>query len=124
MLHRDVITFIASADPERRAMFEKLQDLIFSLYPDAETKISYGIPTYFVATGRIYLGYWKGGVSIYPGFPSLVADFQDKYPLIKTSKGTISFRLQDEMPIPALIELIHAALLGRSAVKGDSNTNL
>lgn len=106
-----VQTYIASVTDERRQLFDRLQALILGLYPDAEIALSYGVPTYKTPTGRVHLGYWKHGVSVYPGSRPIPA-FQAACPAIKTSKGTISLKLSDDIPTEALTAAIRAAVEG------------
>ncbi len=110
-MNESVQTYIESVSDERRQLFDRLQALILSLYPDAEIALSYGVPTYKTPTGRVHLGYWKHGVSVYPGSRPIPA-FQSAHPTIKTSKGTISFRLTDTIPTEALTTAIRDAVEG------------
>ncbi len=48
--------------------------------------VSYGIPTYKVKAGRVGLGFWKGGVSVYTYGAHHLEEFRAKYPAIKTSQ--------------------------------------
>lgn len=106
-----VQTYIESVTDERRQLFDRLQALILGLYPDAEITLSYGVPTYKTPTGRVHLGYWKHGVSVYPGSRPVPA-FQAACPQIKTSKGTISLKLSDDIPTEALTDAIRDAVEG------------
>ncbi len=107
-----VQTYIESVTDERRELFDRLQALILGLYPEAEIVLSYGVPSYKMPTGRVHLGYWKHGVSVYPGSRPIPA-FQAACPTIKTSKGTISLKLSDDIPTEALITAIRAAVEGQ-----------
>ncbi|MBX7235750.1 MAG: DUF1801 domain-containing protein [Caldilineales bacterium] len=117
-----VQSYIASVTDERRQLFDRLQALILGLYPEAEIMLSYGVPSYKLPTGRVHLGYWKHGVSVYPGSGPIPA-FQAACPTIKTSKGTISLKLNDAIPTEALTAAIRAAVegpnAGMTAGKGD-----
>lgn len=84
------------AIPEtHRHLFDRLHSMIIELYPEPAMSISYGIPTYTVGRRRVYLGLWKGGVSLY-AVP--VEEFKKKHPSIKTGKGSLNFRLTDVLP--------------------------
>ena len=96
------------AIPERqRALFDRLQALILGLYPNAETSISYGIPTYKVGRRRVYLGLWKGGVSLH-AVP--VEEFKQRHPSIKTGKGSLNFKVADEVPEADVRDIIKQAI--------------
>jgi uncharacterized protein YdhG (YjbR/CyaY superfamily) len=97
-----------NAIPERqRPLFDRLQSLILELYPHAETVISYQIPTYKVGGRRVYLGLWKDGVSLH-GVP--VEQFKQRHPSIKTGKGSLNFKVSDELPEADIRDVIQGAL--------------
>ena len=60
--------------------------------------ISYRIPTYYVGRRRVYLGPWKEGVSLHATRGDLIEYFKQRHPAIKTGKGSLNFRLTDELP--------------------------
>ena len=96
------------AIPERqRVIFDRLQSLILELYPQAEIVISYQIPTYKVGRGRVFLGLWKGGVSLH-GVP--VEQFKQRHPSIKVGKGSPNFKLTDELPEADIRDVIKRAM--------------
>ena len=109
-MNKDVERFVEAVSDDRRALYDKLHSLIMSMYPGAEVVISYGIPTYKVKDGRVGLGYWKQGVSLYPFGGDRLEEFRAKYPDIKTGKGTINFKLSDKVPVPALKKVIKQAI--------------
>ena len=106
------------AIPERqRPLFDRLQSLILELYPNAEIVISYQIPTYRVGRRRVFLGLWKGGVSLH-GVP--VEAFKQRHPAIKTGKGSLNFKLTDDLPEADIRDVIkHAMENGSSLTDGD-----
>ncbi len=101
--------YFDTADDDRKARLFVLHNLIVSLYSNAEMVISYGIPMYKLPTGRIGIGYWKGGVSLYTTENNFV-DFREKHPHLKTSKGTINFKTADAIPEADLKEVIKRAM--------------
>ncbi len=109
-INPDVQQYIDAVQDERRPLFDRLQALILDLYPDAEVVLSYKIPTYRVRPGWVALGYWKGGVSIYTNGPHHIADFKAQYPAIKTGKGSINFRVTDEVPVAAAKQVMQHAI--------------
>jgi uncharacterized protein YdhG (YjbR/CyaY superfamily) len=95
---------------DRRPLFDRLQGLILSLYPDASVVISYGVPTYKAKSGWVSLGYWKEGVSLYTNGPHHIDPFREKHPDIKTGKGSINFKLSDKIPVADLKKVIRHAI--------------
>ena len=107
-----VRAYIEGIPAERRPLFDRLQRLILDAFPDAVVVISYGIPTYKLGHGQLYVGVWKHGLSIY-GWPrEQAAEFGARHPGLVTSKGTIQIRPQDAPAISdqEFTDLARAAL--------------
>ena len=111
-MNGEVRRYVEAVQDERRPLFDTLQALILGLYPDAEVVISYSIPTYRAKSGWVGLGYWKQGVSVYTNGPHNIAEFKAEHPRIKTGKGSINFKVTDEVPVPALEKVITHAIEG------------
>jgi uncharacterized protein YdhG (YjbR/CyaY superfamily) len=105
-MNAEVKSFMDGVPLDRRPLFDQLHALIMNLYPNAETVLSYGVPTYKTKTGWVSLGYWKNGVTIYTNGPHNIAEFKANYPAIKTGTGCINFRVTDVIPVEALKKVI------------------
>jgi uncharacterized protein YdhG (YjbR/CyaY superfamily) len=112
-MNNEVRTYFESGSGEQKKLFARLEKLILSLYPRAEIGIAYGVPTYGKKPGRVGLGYWKEGVSFYPYSGSALDEFRRNHPTVKTSKGSVNFRLGDRIPVAAMKKLIRAAMTRR-----------
>ncbi|PKN74314.1 MAG: hypothetical protein CVU49_08825 [Candidatus Cloacimonetes bacterium HGW-Cloacimonetes-2] len=99
----DIQNYIDSATDQRRDLYLQVVAKLKELLPDISTKMAYGVIKYFNSKGYIYLGYWKGGVSIYPGNTTGIAQFRERNPQIKTRIGTINLRLTDQIPWDELL---------------------
>lgn len=106
----EFLQYFGSVSDERRALLDALHELIAGLYPQASQVISYGVPTYRLRTGWVSIGYWKGGVSLYTNGPHNIAEFTERYPAIKAGKGSLNFRLSDQLPLEALGNVIRRAM--------------
>jgi uncharacterized protein YdhG (YjbR/CyaY superfamily) len=115
-LNEEVHNYIISVADDRRILFEKLQTLILRLYPDAEERLSYKIPTYKGTSGWVALGYWKGGVSLYTNGPHHIEKFRTEDPSIKTGKVSINFKITDTVLDEALEAVIHHAMKGLTEI--------
>jgi uncharacterized protein YdhG (YjbR/CyaY superfamily) len=113
-MNEDVQHYIDQVQDERRSLFDRLQALIFSLCPDATVVMSYQVPTYRFMRGWVALGYWKKGVSLYTNGPHNIAQFKAAYPDIKTGKGSINFKVADELPVAALEQVVRHAVEQRN----------
>src|SRR5580704_10698173 len=91
-LHEAVQNYVDAISPEHRPLFDRLHRLILGLYPEATVVISYKMPTYRVGKGRIHIGTWRHGVSIYGWKHEGAQDFIARHSGLRKSKGTIQLR--------------------------------
>lgn len=90
--------------------FNQMHDLVMALYPEAQVRISYGIPIYKTATGWVGLGYYKSGVTIYTNGPGHLAEFKARHPDMKGGKGSINFPNTRPLPLEDLHLIIRHAI--------------
>lgn len=102
--------YIDAIPAEQRPLFDRLQSLILELYPDAEIVLSYQVPTYKARGGRVSLGLWKDGVSLYTTGPQYIEKFKSKHLKVKSGKASLNFRLTDDLPEQDLREVIRQAI--------------
>jgi uncharacterized protein YdhG (YjbR/CyaY superfamily) len=104
--------YIEAIPPGHRPLFDRLHRLILAAYPDAAVALSYKMPTYKVGSGRLYVGAWKHGVSIYGWQQGRDGGFTARHPELKTSSGTIQLRPEDAAGLPdqELSDLVRSAL--------------
>jgi uncharacterized protein YdhG (YjbR/CyaY superfamily) len=109
-LDESVRNYIDAIPGEQRPLFDRLHSLILDLYPDAEVVISYQVPTYKAAGGRVSLGLWKDGVSLYTTGPEYIETFKARHPKIRTGKASLNFRLTDDLPEEGVREVVRQAI--------------
>jgi uncharacterized protein YdhG (YjbR/CyaY superfamily) len=102
--------FVEAVSGERRSLYNELHKLIMGMYPGADVVISHGVPTYKAKSGRVGLGYWEGGVSLYPYAGNYLDEFRAKFPTIKIGRGTINLKVSDKVPVEALRQVIQHAI--------------
>jgi uncharacterized protein YdhG (YjbR/CyaY superfamily) len=105
-----VQSYIDTIPEEQRPLFDRLQELILELYPDAEIVISYQVPTYKARGGRVSLGLWKDGVSLYTTDPQHIEAFKSRHPKVKTGKASLNFKVADDLPEQDLRQVIERAI--------------
>ncbi|MDQ2956740.1 MAG: DUF1801 domain-containing protein [Actinomycetota bacterium] len=101
---------------DHRPLFDRLHNLILEEYPAATLALSYRIPCYRAGGGRLYVGVWKHGLSVYGWQQGSEAGFVSRHPELRTSKGTIQLSPEAAAGLPdsELRELVRLAL-GRPA---------
>ena len=106
---RTVDEYIAGAPIELRPRLEQIRQTIQLVAPQAEEKISYGMP-YFGYKGRlVYFAYFKHHIGVYIT-PPIIADFQDELKGYETHMATIRFPHDQKLPIPLIKKLIMARM--------------
>lgn len=113
----EVKTYIESATDDRRALYDKLHEIILKQYPKAELVISYSIPTYKAKTGHVCLAYWKSGVTLCSYNDAHVAEFKVQHPKIKSGKVSVSFKTTDNIPVADVKKVIKLSMEGGSQTK-------
>ena len=99
-----VDAYIASFPPAVQERLELIRQTIRKIVPEAQEKISYGIPTFTLDGNLIHYAAFKNHLGLYPGSTAIAA-FAKDLAGYKTSKGTI--QLPSDAAIPCnLIERI------------------
>lgn len=103
--------YLAAQSEEGRAAIAVVRGLVQARDPQAEERLSYGIPTFFVGGRRLlHTAGWGEHLAIYPipasppGDPGLRADLT---PYIK-GKGTLHFRYAVSLPTELLARVVDA----------------
>lgn len=101
--------YIASAPEEARGKLKEIRKIIKSVAPEAEEKLSYGMP-YYGYKGRLaYFAFAKKHVGLYV-MPPVVADHRKELEGYETATATVRFPLDEELPIPLIKKLVTAGL--------------
>lgn len=101
--HDSVEQYLEATSDDGRAAYARVEQVVRAHAPDAEERISYGIPTFFVGGKRLlHAATWEDHLAIYPPPPGL--DVGDHL----HGKGTIRFPYAQEWPA----ELVEAIVVG------------
>ena len=107
-----VRAYVDEIPAAHRPLFDRLHRLILEAYPDVTVVLSYKMPTYKRGGGRLFVGAWKHGISVYGWDEGRDAGFIGRHPGLKTSTGTVRLRPEDAADISddELRDLVRAAL--------------
>jgi uncharacterized protein YdhG (YjbR/CyaY superfamily) len=108
----EVEAYISAIPAEHRPVFDRLHNLVLDTLPDARVVISYNMPAYIAAGGRVSLSSGKAGVSLATTVPEPIAAFKAKHKGFKTGKVTVQFPPDADIAEADLRELIIAATGG------------
>jgi uncharacterized protein YdhG (YjbR/CyaY superfamily) len=88
----EVVDYVAAADPENRALLERVQRLILEACPHATIAFAYKMPAYEVGKRRLSVGAWAHGISIYGWQASGDGGLTERHPELRSGRGTIRLR--------------------------------
>lgn len=102
----EVDAYITAVPAEHRPIFDRLHQLILETLPDARVVISYKMPAYVVAGGRVSLSSGAHGVSLATTVAEPIAEFKSKHRNFKTGKVTVLFPADADLPTDDLRTLV------------------
>ncbi len=106
----NVQEYVDNLPQKRKQRFESIRMLVKSMYPQAEESMQYKMPTYRYDKGWVALANQKNYISFYTCSADNLVKFKRKHPKIKTGKGCINFRDNDEIPKEDLRSVIRRAM--------------
>jgi uncharacterized protein YdhG (YjbR/CyaY superfamily) len=111
-----VSAYMAALDPAPRAALETLKAIILAEAPDAELRMSYGMPSVRWA-GRllVYFAAFKDHCSLFVGSVAVLEAFAKELGGRRTSKGTIQFTVENPLPVDLVRRLVMARLAENAA---------
>ena len=111
---KTVNAYIARAPKEVRGKLRELRRIIASVAPQAEEKISYGMP-YYGYKGRLaYFAYAKHHIGLY-AMPPIVKEHKKELKKYRTSTATIRFPLNEKLPIVLIKKFVQAGVKNNEA---------
>ncbi len=106
---KDVDEYIANAPKEVQGKLRELRATIKAAAPDAQEKISYGMPYYGYKGRLVYFAYAKHHIGLY-AMPPIVQSYLGELKKYQTAKATIRFPLNEELPISLIKKLVKAGV--------------
>jgi uncharacterized protein YdhG (YjbR/CyaY superfamily) len=111
-----VAEYIAAAAPAARPMLRQLRATIRTAVPDAEEKLSYGMP-YYSFHGRLaYFAAFTSHVSYFVmPRPAVLGKHAARIAPYRTSKATLRFPLGTKLPVALLRSIVKAVAAENAA---------
>ena len=82
-----------------------LRQLIGKLAPDAQEKIAYQMPTFFLNGNLVHFAAHANHIGFYPT-PSAILEFKRELSKYKTSKGAVQFPMDQELPLALISRIV------------------
>jgi len=97
--------YIAGAPANVQPKLEQLRQIVKEVAPEAQEKISYGIPYYSLNGRLVYFGYFKNHINLTIMIAG-VEKFKSELSDYETGKGSVNFQLDKPLPLPLIKKII------------------
>ena len=108
--------YLKICSKEAKERLESIRALIRKLAPEAQEKISYQIPTYYLNGNMVHFAAFRDHIGLYPT-SSGVREFEEELKKYKHSRGSIQFPIDKPLPL-GLIKRIVKYRMEESRRKG------
>jgi uncharacterized protein YdhG (YjbR/CyaY superfamily) len=116
---KNIDEYIAGFPDDVQEKLQQIRMTIRKAAPDAEEKISYQMPTFYLEGNLVHFAAFKNHIGFYPT-PTGIERFQKELAGYKVSKGTVRFPLDQPVPFDLIAEIVRFRVkenLGRAAAK-------
>lgn len=87
---------------------QKLQEMrrtIRAAAPDAQEKISYQMPTFYLNGNLVHFAAFKNHIGFYPA-PSGIEEFKEQLRVYQSSKGAVRLPLDEPLPLDLIAAIV------------------
>jgi len=102
---KTVDEYILQFPEEVQGILCKLRKGIKEAAPEAEEKISYQIPTFYLYGNLVHFAAFKKHIGFYPA-PSGVEAFKDELSVYKRAKGSVQFPINGQIPFELVKKIV------------------
>lgn len=89
--------YIAQCPEDVQKVLQELRKVIHAAAPDAEEKISYQMPTFYLNGNLVHFAAYKNHIGFYPT-PSGIEHFKEELSAYAGAKGSVQFPLSEPVP--------------------------
>lgn len=97
--------YIATFPKEIQRILQEIRTTIKAAAPDAEEKISYQMPTFFLNGNLVHFAAFKNHIGFYPT-PSGIEKFKKELSRYEGAKGSVQFPLDEQMPYDLISKIV------------------
>lgn len=103
-----VDAYLRTLDTPHREALARIRDIIYTIAPDVEERKSYGMPAFYLHK-KYLAGFFvfKDHMSFFPGS---IEQFEDDLRDFATSKGTIQFSPEHQIPEAVIQKIVSARI--------------
>jgi uncharacterized protein YdhG (YjbR/CyaY superfamily) len=97
--------YIAGFPPEVQEILQKIRMIVREAAPDAEEKISYQMPTFYLHGNLVHFAAFKNHIGFYP-VPSGIEAFKEELSKYEGGKGSVQFPLSQPIPYDLVSRIV------------------
>ncbi len=97
--------YILQFPNEVQEILQELRRLVKDTAPEAEEKISYQMPTYYLHGNLVHFAAYKNHIGFYPT-PTGIEAFKDELSNYKGAKGSVQFPINKPMPFGLIRKIV------------------
>lgn len=102
---RSIDEYIATFPKDIQDKLEALRATIRAAAPEAEEKISYQMPTFFLKGNLVHFAAFKNHIGFYPA-PRGIEEFKGELSMYKGAKGSVQFPLDQPLPLDLVSRIV------------------
>jgi uncharacterized protein YdhG (YjbR/CyaY superfamily) len=103
--------YIATFPAETQKILQEIRATIKAAAPEAEEKISYQMPTFFLKGNLVHFAAFKNHIGFYPA-PQGIEEFKQELALYKGAKGSVQFPINKPMPLELITRIVKFRVVG------------
>jgi uncharacterized protein YdhG (YjbR/CyaY superfamily) len=101
--------YISQFPEDTQQILNQIRAVVKDTAPEAEEKISYGMPGFFLNGGLVWFGAYKHHIGLYPRTPAMEASIPE-LSAYKGTKGSVHFPLNTPVPYDLIRKIVHVRI--------------
>jgi uncharacterized protein YdhG (YjbR/CyaY superfamily) len=97
--------YIATFPAEIQEILQEIRATVHAAAPEAEEKISYQMPTFFLQGNLVHFAAFKNHIGFYPA-PTGIEAFAGELSKYKGAKGSVQFPINQPMPLELITKIV------------------
>lgn len=97
--------YIAGFPEDIQKKLQEIRATIKSAAPDAQEKISYQMPTFYLKGNLVHFAAHTSHIGFYPA-PSGIEAFKNELAAYKNSKGAVQFPINEPLPLDLVTKIV------------------